>query len=153
MYGISCNIIIWSNGQLFTAFNLHLLILRSDYMLDAPTNSLKLVEYNTIASSLSSHCQRVRQVQSYILDKYSDKLTLNYSHEEDDQLSKNNIETMAAVFFRSCQLYSEHKHRTFPEIPKQEATKLWALFVIDENERNICDQKWVEVALYEAHGV
>jgi glutathione synthase len=36
--------------------NLHPLILRSDYMIDAPTNSLKLVEYNTIASSLSSHC-------------------------------------------------------------------------------------------------
>ena len=59
----------------------HLLILRSDYMLDAPSNSLKLVEYNTIASSLSSHCQQVRKLQSYILDKYSDLLTLNYSQE------------------------------------------------------------------------
>ena len=84
-------------------------------MLDAPTNALKLVEYNTIASSLSSHCQRVREVQSYVLDKYSDKLSQNYSNEEQDELSKNNIETMAGVFYRSCQLYAQDKHRKFPE--------------------------------------
>ena len=84
-------------------------------MLDAPKNALKLVEYNTIASSLSSHCQRVREVQSYILDKYSDKLSLNYSNEEQDDLSKNNIETMAGVFYRTCQLYAQDKHRKFPD--------------------------------------
>jgi glutathione synthase len=31
-------------------------------MLDAPTNQLKLVEYNTIASSLSSLCEGVRTI-------------------------------------------------------------------------------------------
>ena len=51
--------------------HVHLLILRSDYMLDAPTNSIKLVEYNTVASSLSSLCQRVREVQRYILSKHA----------------------------------------------------------------------------------
>ena len=35
--------------------DLHLLILRSDYMLDTVTDSLKLVEYNTIAAALSVH--------------------------------------------------------------------------------------------------
>jgi len=49
------------NSQPFKQNN-HLLILRSDYMLDCPSNSLKLVEYNTIASSLSSLCQRVREI-------------------------------------------------------------------------------------------
>ena len=48
------------NAQPFKQ-DLHLLILRSDYMLDVNTNALKLVEYNTIASSLTSHCQRVRE--------------------------------------------------------------------------------------------
>lgn len=84
-------------------------------MLDAPTNALKLVEYNTIASSLSSHCQRVREVQAYILDKYADKLTLNYPGEEQDELSKSNIEAMAAVFYRSCQLYAQDKQIKFPD--------------------------------------
>jgi hypothetical protein len=31
-----------------------MLILRSDYMLDRATNSLKLVEFNTIAAALTS---------------------------------------------------------------------------------------------------
>lgn len=31
----------------------HFLILRNDYMVDKPTHSLKLVEYNTIAVSFS----------------------------------------------------------------------------------------------------
>jgi hypothetical protein len=84
-------------------------------MLDAPTDALKLVEYNTIASSLSSHCQRVREVQSYILDKYSDKLSLNYTNEDQGELSKNNIETMAGVFFRACQLYALDKQTKFPD--------------------------------------
>jgi hypothetical protein len=58
----------------------HLLILRSDYMLDAPTDKLKLVEYNTIASSLSSLCERVRTIQNYIMDKYLDEesISINY---------------------------------------------------------------------------
>jgi hypothetical protein len=34
--------------------NIHMLILRSDYMVDAPSRSLKLVEFNTIAAALSS---------------------------------------------------------------------------------------------------
>lgn len=78
-------------------------------MLDAPTDSLKLVEYNTIASSLSSLCERVRTVQNYIMDKYSDdsSISINYGPCFDDKLSSNNIETMADVFHRSCERYLE----------------------------------------------
>ena len=53
-----------------------MLILRSDYMLDRESNGLKLVEYNTIAAALSSLSQKVFEVQTQILDKYSDKLNL-----------------------------------------------------------------------------
>ncbi len=101
-------------------------------MIDAPTDQLKLVEYNTIASSLSSLSERVRTIQNYILDKYSDSFNLNYGPCFDDNLSSNNIETMADVFHCSCQRYlqtrSDKKHKD-----------LWVLFVIDEGERNICD--------------
>lgn len=55
-----------------------MLILRSDYMLDRATNSLKLVEFNTIAAALTSLGARVHEVQSQILDKYRDQLALNY---------------------------------------------------------------------------
>jgi hypothetical protein len=39
-----------------------MLILRSDYMLDRATDSLKLVEFNTIAAALTSLGQRVHEV-------------------------------------------------------------------------------------------
>ena len=42
--------------------NIQMLILRSDYMLDRATNSLKLVEFNTIAAALTSLSQRVYEV-------------------------------------------------------------------------------------------
>ena len=108
-------------------------------MLDAPTNALKLVEYNTIASSLSSHCQRVREVQAYIIDKYADKISLNYPEEVQDELSKSNIEAMAGVFYRSCQLYAGDKQRKYLGEPQLKPNQYWVLFVIDNNERNICD--------------
>ena len=63
-----------------------MLILRSDYMLDRATNSLKLVEFNTIAAALTSLAQRVYEVQSQILDKYRDHLPLNYNPDENPQL-------------------------------------------------------------------
>ena len=52
-------------------------------MLDAESNSLKLVEFNTISAALSSLSQLVWEAQSYILDKYRDQLTLNYTLERD----------------------------------------------------------------------
>ena len=101
-------------------------------MIDGPSDQLKLVEYNTIASSLSSLSERVRTIQTYILDKYSDSLTLNYGPCLDDKLSAKNIEFMADVFYQSCQRYLMSRSDKKPN-------DLWVLFVIDEGERNICD--------------
>jgi len=52
--------------------DIHLCILRSDYMIDKETYQLKLVEYNTIASSFGCLAQKVGEIQAYIKDKYSD---------------------------------------------------------------------------------
>jgi hypothetical protein len=48
-------------------------------MLDWENNKLKLVEFNTIAAALTSLCQKVYEVQSYILEKYSDLLNFAYT--------------------------------------------------------------------------
>ena len=58
--------------------NIHCLILRSDYMFDQPTNSIKLVEYNTIACSFGCLSKKVKDMQNYIFNKYGDKLPFNY---------------------------------------------------------------------------
>ena len=65
--------------------------------------------------------------------------------DEDDFLSSDNIGEMARVFHRSCQMYVAGK--------LTKASDCWVLFVIDESERNICDQKLIEIQAFEKHGV
>ena len=58
--------------------DIHMCILRSDYMIDQPTRELKLVEYNTIASSFGCLSQKVRNLHHYLADKYAPELKFNY---------------------------------------------------------------------------
>jgi glutathione synthase len=55
---------------------------------------------------------------------------------------------MADVFHRSCQRYLQSKGETL-----ESTQSLWILFVVDEGERNICDQKWIEVKLFEKYKI
>ena len=61
--------------------DIHCLILRNDFMIDQPTHSLKLVEYNTIATGFVCLGSRTAQMHKYVLDKYGDELPLNYNLE------------------------------------------------------------------------
>lgn len=134
--------------------SIHMCILRSDYMIDKNLFALKLVEYNTIASSMSSHCQRIREVQNYIQSKYRDQLQLNYTENLDDGLSKDNIPEMAAIFNRSVEHYLASMVKIHPESYLGIKTQdLYILFVIDQQERNICDQKWIECEAWERYGL
>ena len=47
-------------------------------MIDQPTQSLKLVEYNTIATGFVCLGSRTRNVHDYLLEKYGQDLPLNY---------------------------------------------------------------------------
>jgi glutathione synthase len=55
---------------------------------------------------------------------------------------------MADVFHRSCQRYLQSRG-----IIAASTQSLWVLFVVDEGERNICDQKWIEVKLFEKYKI
>ena len=59
-----------SFNQCQKAQDIHMCILRSDYMVDIPTDTLKLVEYNTIASSFGPLSQKVGEMQSYVAKKH-----------------------------------------------------------------------------------
>lgn len=54
-------------------------ILRADFMIDQPNNDVKLVEYNTIASSFGILTQKVGIIQKYIKEKYGDEIQQNYN--------------------------------------------------------------------------
>ena len=47
-------------------------------MIDQPSNSIKLVEYNTIASSFGILAQKVGILQDYIKEKYGDQINYKY---------------------------------------------------------------------------
>lgn len=53
-------------------------MLRNDWMIDIASNSAKLVEFNTIACGMGILSSKVRDVQKYIREKYSDEIQYNY---------------------------------------------------------------------------
>lgn len=61
---------------------------------------------------------------------------------------------MARIFYRSCQLYQQSMEIKHPSIyAGLKPDSFWVLFVIDEGERNVCDQKWIENHLFDTYGV
>jgi hypothetical protein len=52
--------------------------MRSDYMLDMPTKSVKLVEYNTIAVGCGLTSHSVAENHDYIMQKYGSMLETRY---------------------------------------------------------------------------
>ena len=63
-------------------------ILRNDFMIDQPNNDVKLVEYNTIASSFGVLSTKVVEMQRYIRGKYGKIVKYNYQQiNEVDDLS------------------------------------------------------------------
>jgi len=71
--------------------DIHCLILRSDYMIDQPTHSIKLVEYNTIASSFGCLSNKVREMQRYVFSKYGDRLPFNYGVQGSQELHRRYV--------------------------------------------------------------
>lgn len=55
---------------------MHMLIMRTDFMVDQTSRSLKLVEFNTIAAGLGSLSQKVFELQKYVLAKYGEQIAL-----------------------------------------------------------------------------
>ena len=132
-------------------------VLRCDFMIDWPTDSVKLVEYNTIASSFGILSQKVKQVQSYIKQKYGDQLTYNYEpinpkdHDEPEssiiEFGNSKMDTFLDSMVKNFdRAISEYK-RTQKEKFGAESNDPWVLFVVEEKERNVIDQKIIETQL------
>ena len=59
---------------------------------------------------------------------------------------------MGKIFKRTLERYIEEmKKKGFNNERYEKITikDIWVLFVIDEEERNVCDQKWIEIEIYE----
>jgi hypothetical protein len=134
-------------------------ILRNDYMIDHPTNTIKLVEFNTIATGMGILSQKVSFLQKYIKDKYSDVIEYNYETIEEEEANgpvdfsgpkmQDYTKNMIGYFNHAIELYKESVKSKFSHVVEDP----WVLFVIEEVERNLTDQKILEVELWRVHGV
>jgi len=124
--------------------DVYLGIVRSDYMLDCMQKKLQMVEYNTIASSFGVLSDKLNSLQRYMYKKYP------YLFPSDFDLSKlapsNEFVENATKAFNLCiELYkkSTKKSHSSPHIA----------VIIQEGERNVFDQKPLEIASFEKYGI
>ncbi|CAE8585778.1 unnamed protein product [Polarella glacialis] len=125
---------------------------RSDYMLHEPGDSsprFLQVELNTIASSMASHSANTETLHRYLLSRYGEG-------------SDPTALALREHFGGAGELVSHlPQNATLKEIPAALARAHGAygakdavvLMVVQEEERNFADQRWLEYALWEEHGV
>ncbi|KAG1836543.1 glutathione synthase [Suillus subalutaceus] len=119
---------------------LHLGLFRSDYMLHAAEDrlALKQVEFNTISSSFGPLSERAAAMHRNILASTSYFSTS--PHLTADNFPENNTTSgLAEGLAKAHEAYGVRDARI--------------LFVVQPNERNVFDQRWLEYELLEKHQI
>lgn len=124
---------------------------RSDYMLhESGTPRFLQVELNTIASSMASHSANVRKLHNYVLGRYGSR---------SDDVGRS---LQAHFGVPGTQIVDRlPANVALKEIPRALAKAhaahgvkdAFVLFVVQDDERNFADQRFLEYALWEDHGV
>ncbi|KAI0088590.1 glutathione synthase [Irpex rosettiformis] len=121
---------------------LQLGLFRSDYMVHLPDvnkpASLKQVEFNTISSSFGTLSERVSGLHRYLL-----KSTGYYGSSQ--YLKTENLPENHTTAGLAEGLVAAHKAYGVPSAR--------ILFVVQDNERNVFDQRWLEYELLETHSI
>lgn len=107
-----------------------------------PTPAIRQVEFNTIASSFGGLSSRVSSLHRYLIQ------TAAYPREaaaviRPDFLPSNaSIESLANGLAKSHEAYRAYRNTNQPQ------RLMCIIFLVQENERNIYDQKHIEYALF-----
>ncbi|KAI8319861.1 glutathione synthase, partial [Martensiomyces pterosporus] len=119
---------------------------RSDYLIHAPENEpeaspkAKQVEFNTIASSFGSLSTIVGDLHRFLLQRTGYDGLLKDGEVTEDQLPPNeSLTSIADGIAAGFELYGN-----------KDAI---VAMVVQPNERNIYDQRWVETRLWERHQI
>ncbi|TFK48808.1 glutathione synthase [Heliocybe sulcata] len=117
---------------------LHLGLFRSDYLLHSPSPgepvSLKQVEFNTISSSFGPLSQQTAALHS----------STHYYHLS-PYLKAENFPSNTTLSGLAAGLAEGHKAYGVPDAR--------ILFVVQDGERNVFDQRWLEYELLEKHSI
>ncbi|KAF7974301.1 hypothetical protein HWV62_12452 [Athelia sp. TMB] len=113
-------------------------LFRSDYLLHADGPSLKQVEFNTISSSFGCLSERVADLHRY-LHRATGYFGASQHLAADGFPANDTISGLAQGLAAAHTAYG--------------ASSAYILFVAQPNERNVFDQRLLEYALLETHGI
>ena len=120
-------------------------LFRSDYMVHRPApedaSRLLQVEFNTIASSFGGLASRVSELHRFLL--------ASGAYPRHPHLNESAIPLNPAAAQLAAGLASAHEHYGPAAAGRPKAV----LFIVQPGERNAFDQRWLEYALLENHGV
>lgn len=117
-----------------------------------------MIEFNTIATGCGSLWQRITEIQGYIEDKYGHYFKHNYPDfnfaEDDHEMKKLRMHQEGYDHRIDFSAKCAKALDTYNEIMggQRNRTNTWVLFVIENIEKNVGDQKLVESSLYFDHG-
>ncbi len=123
--------------------DVYLGIIRSDYMLDTVERKLLMVEYNTIASSFGVLSDKLNALQRHLYSRYPHLFPADF---ELSRLAPPNdfVEKATAAFAKCIELYRK---------ARPSAKSVHIAVIVQEGERNVYDQKPLELAAFEKYGI
>lgn len=134
---------LWRNLRRDICQPNQLLVSRSDYLCNTSTDAqgnvrgLSQVEFNTIASSFGGLSKKVNELHQYL---YNDIRYKNLHPLLNNQLAEN--ETLSEIVDGF-----EHAHQVYKSGYLRSKHSPYILFVVQENERNVFDQRLLEFEL------
>ena len=129
-------------------------VLRTDYMLDAPSGLLLQVEVNTVSTSFMALSTRVSQMHRRAIEWLGAERA--YAEGAGSDAGSASAEDVASALARrlptnsALELAAETLHAGWRAMNDDDAR---VLMVVQPCERNVFDQRMIEAALWERHGV
>ena len=122
------------------------------------------MEYNSIASSFGTLSNKVHHMHEYVRRKYGADLNFNYDKPENDYWSfiKSDPDLKSLHYHQGDHHYSTKLAESFKHALQLycrsvqhtgDPRDIWVLFVCEDDERNLCDQKAIENDLLTKFGI
>ena len=119
---------------------------RSDYMIDSNNNLLQ-VELNTMASSFGCLSTIVSKMHKFLFERFYDhKIIQNIVQGQTVSNSLIENSTMDNIIEAIAATINHYRQLTFEK-------KITVLFIVQNNEKNSLDQRWLEYGLWNQHKI
>ncbi len=114
---------------------------RNDYMVDKVKKFIYQIEFNTIAVSMFSFSDKLKKFYSFFSNKYPN-IYERYKGKEIPLEKKDVIPEFSSSLIESIKLFSPENYKN-----------TIIIFVVQENEKNVFDQRTIENELYEKYNI